>query len=83
MTVPTFLIKLLLPRNTREDMSIPGKVFDCQHAQRARDESHNYSRNLATLLAILRPQGIEKSGSEEPLQSIPISCLPMTARHKV
>ena len=64
-------------------MSIPGKVFDCQHAHRDRDELHNYSRNLATLLAILRPQGIEKSGSEEPLRSIPFSCLPMTARHSL
>ena len=29
-------------------MSIPGNVFDCQHAQRDPDELHNYSRNLAT-----------------------------------
>ena len=31
-------------------------------------------RNLATSLAILRTEGIEKSESEEPLQSIPKSC---------
>ena len=61
-------------RSTPEDMSILGNVFDCQHAQRDRDELHNYSRNLATLLAMLRLEGTEKSGSEEPLQSIPISC---------
>ena len=32
-------------RNTREDMSIPGNVFDRQHAQRDSDELHNDSRN--------------------------------------
>ena len=64
-------------------MSIPGNVFDCQHAQRDRDELHNYSRNLATLLAILRLEGIEKSGSEETLQSIPMSCFSTRTRQKV
>ena len=29
-------------------MSIPGNVFDRQHAQRDPVELHNYSRNLAT-----------------------------------
>ena len=37
-----------MPRNTRENMSIPGNVFDCQHARRDPEELHNYSRNLAT-----------------------------------
>ena len=36
-----------LQRNTREDLSIPGNVFDRQHAQRDSDELHNDSRNLA------------------------------------
>ena len=35
-------------RNTREDMSILGNVFDRQHARRDLDELHNDSRNLAT-----------------------------------
>ena len=69
-------------RNTRVDMSILGHFFDCQHARRDPDELHNDSRNLATILATLRTEGIEKSGSEEPLQSIPISCFSVRARQK-
>ena len=61
-------------RNTREDMSIPGNVFGCQHARRDPDELRDDSRNLATLLGILRTEGIEKSESWEPLQSTPLSC---------
>ena len=38
-----------MPRNTREIMSIPGNVFDRQHARRDPDELHNDSRDLATL----------------------------------
>ena len=34
----------MLP-NTREDVSIPGNVFDCQHARRDPDEWHNDSEN--------------------------------------
>ena len=34
----------------------------------------NDSRNLATLLGILRTEGIEKRESEEPLQSTTLSC---------
>ena len=37
-----------MPRNTRENMSILGHVFDRQHAQRDPDELHTYWRNLAT-----------------------------------
>ena len=37
-----------MPRNAREDMSIPGNVFDRQHARRDPDELHNCSRKLAT-----------------------------------
>ena len=37
-----------MPRNTRENMSILGHVFDRQHAQRDPEELHNYPRNLAT-----------------------------------
>ena len=56
MTDLTFIIKLLfprvrevgMPRNTRENMSIPGSVFDCQHAQRDPCELHNDSRFFAT-----------------------------------
>ena len=65
-------------RNTREDTSIPGNVFDRQHAQRDSDELHKYSRNLAISLAILRAEGIENSGSEEPLRPIP--CFSIRAR---
>ena len=61
-------------RNTGENMSIPGNVFDRQHARRDPDELHNDSRNLATLSSIVRKEGIENSGSEEPLQSTPLYC---------
>ena len=70
-------------RNARESMSIPGNVFDCQHVRRDPDELHNDSRNLATSLAILRTEGIEKSGSEEPLQSILLPCFSQKARGNV
>ena len=71
-----------MPRNTRENMSIPGTVFDRQHARRDSDELHNDSRNLAISLAILRTEGIDNGGSEEPLQSIPLLCLSVRARRK-
>ena len=67
-------------RNTRENMSIPGSVFDCQLARRVPEELHNDSRNLATSSAILRSEGIERGGCEEPLQSILLPCLSVRAR---
>ena len=63
-------------------MSIPGDVFDCQPARRVPEELHNDSRNLATPLGIQRREGIEKSGSEESLQSIPLPCLSTRAKEK-
>ena len=51
-------------RNTREGMSIPGNVFDREHAQRDSDELNNCSRNLAMSLAIPRTEGIDNSGSK-------------------
>ena len=59
-------------RNTRENTSIAGNVFGRQYARRDPEELNNDSRNLATLLAIVRTEGIDNSGSEEPLQSIPL-----------
>ena len=50
-----------VPRNTREDMSIPGNVFDCQLARRDPDELHNDSRTSATPSGVLRREGIEKN----------------------
>ena len=55
-------------------MSIPGNVFDCQLARRVPEELHNDSINLATPSGIQGREGIEKSGSEEPLQPIPLHC---------
>ena len=63
-------------------MSIPGNVFDRQHAQRDSDELHKDPRNLAISLAILGTKGIENSGSEEPLQSILLHCFSVRARRK-
>ena len=50
--------------------------------RRDSDELCNDSRNLLTLSTILR-KGIEKIESEEPLQSIPISCFSVRARQNI
>ena len=71
-----------MPRNTRKNVSIPGKVFVRQHARRDSDELRNDSRNLAISLAILRAEGIENGGSEDPLQSILLPCFSAGARRK-
>ena len=71
-----------MQRNTREGISISGNVFVCQLARRDLDDLHNHSRNLATSPGVLRREGIEKSGSEEPLQSIPLPCFQERARQK-
>ena len=71
------------PRITRADMSIPGDVIDCQPARRDPHELHDISKNLATSSGIPRKEGIEKSGSEEPLQSMPSPCFQVRARKKV
>ena len=64
-------------------MSTPGNVLDCQPARRGPDELHDTSKNLASSSGILRREGIEKSGSEEPLQSIHIPCFQGRARENV
>ena len=48
--------------------------FDCQLARRDSEELHGDWRNLATPWRIQRREGIENSGSEEPLQSILLAC---------
>ena len=69
-------------------MSLPRNVFDCQPARRVPEELHDdsrnlaNSRNLATPSEIHRREGIEKSESEEPLQSIPLPCISVRAREK-
>ena len=50
-----------MQQNTREDLSIPGNVFDCQPARRVPEELHDDSRNLATPSVIQRRERIEKS----------------------
>ena len=71
-----------MQRNTREDMSFPGSVFDCQLVRRVPEELHNDSRNLATPSGIQRREGVEKRGSEEPLQSTLLPCFSVGAREK-
>ena len=61
-------------------MSILGNVLDCQPARRYSYELFNTSRNSATSSGILRREGIEKSGSEEPLQSILLPSFQQEAR---
>ena len=63
-------------------MSLPRNFFNCQPARRVPEELHDDSRNLATPSEIHRREGIEKSGSEEPLQSIPLPCISVRAREK-
>ena len=69
-------------RNTREDFSIPGNVLNCPPARRVSEELHNDSRNLVIPSGIQRREGIEKSGSEEPLQSTPLPCFSARAMEK-
>ena len=64
-----------MQRDTREDMSIPGNVFDRQPARRVPAESYNDSRNWEASPGIQRREGIEKSGSEEQLQPMLLLCL--------
>ena len=71
-----------MQRSTPKDMSIHGNVFDCQPARRVPEELYNDSRTLATPSVIQRREGIEKSGSEEPVQSIRLPCCPRRAREK-
>ena len=72
--VESFAAKLECHEIHKNIWGIPGNAFDCQHARRDPDASHNDSRNLATLLGILRTEGIEESESEEPSQSTPLFC---------
>ena len=77
-----------MPRNTRENMSIPGNVLivnmldetlmNCTLIQ----EIWQHHRESLMMSRILRTAGIEKSESEEPLQSIPLLCLTARARQK-
>ena len=71
-----------MPRNTGEDRSIPGNVLDCQLARRDPDELHHDSRNLATPSGFLRREGIGKSESVEPLQSILLPSFQGRARQR-
>ena len=72
-----------MQRNTREDMSIPGNVSDCQPARRVPEELCTDSRSLEASSEIQRREGIEKSGSEEPLQPTPLPCFSGKAQEKV
>ena len=54
-----------MPRNTRENLSISGNVFDPQHARRHPDDL-NCSRNLATPLGIA--DDVENSEKRRNLQ---------------
>ena len=51
-------------------------------ARRVPEELYNDSRNLAVSSGTQRREGIEKSGSEEPLQPIPLPCLLGKAKEK-
>ena len=51
-----------MQRNAREEMSIPGSIFDCQPARRVPEELHNDSKKLEISLAILRKEELRKVG---------------------
>ena len=91
--VTTFRIKLFITsrsrkpgresrmqRNTREDISIPGCVFlivnQCLMNYIWIREIWHHHREFR------EEAGIEKSGSEEPLQPIPLPCFSVRAREK-
>ena len=63
-------------------MSIPGSVFHCQLAGRVPEEFFNDSRSLAASSGIQRREGIEKNGSEEPLQPMHLPCFSGKAKEK-
>ena len=78
-----------MPRNTRENMSIPGNVLIVNMLNEILMNFSIYSRIWATPLGIAtdvedsekkKKTGIENSGSEEPLQSIPLPCFSERAR---
>ena len=93
--VPTFFIKLSLPRvrdsqaaklECREIYARIWVFLEMFLIVNMLDEILkklcNYSRNMATSLAILRKERIENSGSEEQLQSILSPCFSERARRK-
>ena len=63
-------------------MSFTGSVFDCQLTRRVPQELHNDSRNLTASSGIQRREGIEKCGSDEPLQPIFLPCFSGKAKEK-
>ena len=71
-----------MQRNSREDMSIPGSVFDCQLARHVPGESYNDSRNLAASSGLQRREGIEKSVREKRLQPMLLPCFSRRAMEK-
>ena len=62
-------------------MSISRDVHDCQPARHDPDEICNNSKKLEKSSGSLRREGIEKRGSEEPLQSKPLPCFQVKIKY--
>ena len=46
--------------NTRDDMSVPGNVFDCQHARRDSDELHKWFKKFGDIIGYSEKRNWEK-----------------------
>ena len=76
-------------RNTRENMSIPGNVLTVNMLDEILknytiiQEFWQHHRESLMISRILRTEGIEKSGSEKPLDSILLPCSSVRTRRNV
>ena len=75
-----------MPQNTRENLSFPGNVLIVNMLAEILmnytiiQEIWQHHRESLMMSRILRKEGIENSGSEEPLQSIFFPCFSLRAR---
>ena len=73
-----------MPRNTRENLTflIVNMLDEVLRIYTIILEIWKHHRESLMMLRILRKEGMEKSGSEEPLQSILLLCFSVRARRK-
>ena len=72
-----------MQRDTRREIIIPGKVSDCQSARRVPEELHMIQEIWQHHRVFIEEKEIDKSGSEKPLQPIPLPCFSGKAKENV